>query len=229
MKQFLDFLPLVVFFAFYKLYDIYAATTALIVATAVVLIYSWVRYRTVEKLALLTCVLVAVFGGLTIFFHNDEFIKWKVTVIYALFAGALLFAYFLVHLTGVAASEPWNEAIRGIALAKVSMPWHVVLLKGIGANWLVCLAVWLGMCSRGTAGKILGLWFPVMCFVAIGYEHSIANMFFIPLGMMQGAEVGWGEFIGKNLIPATLGNIAGGAVFVGGLYWYVYGTGKTKE
>ena len=145
------------------------------------------------------------------------------------FAGALLFAYFFVYLTGVAASEPWNEAIRNIALAKVSMPWHVVLLKGIGANWLVCLAVWLGMCSRGAAGKILGLWFPVMCFVAIGYEHSIANMFFIPLGMMQGAEVGWGEFIGRNLIPATLGNIAGGAVFVGGLYWYVYGTGKAKE
>lgn len=145
------------------------------------------------------------------------------------FAGALLFAYFFVYLTGVAASEPWNEAIRNIALAKVSMPWHVVLLKGIGANWLVCLAVWLGMCSRGAAGKILGLWFPVMCFVAIGYEHSIANMFFIPLGMMQGAEVGWGEFIGRNLIPATLGNIAGGAVFVGGLYWYVYGTRKAKE
>ncbi len=81
MKQFLDFLPLVVFFAFYKLYDIYAATTALIVATAVVLIYSWVRYRKVEKMALITFVLVAVFGGLTNFFHKDEFIKWKVTVI----------------------------------------------------------------------------------------------------------------------------------------------------
>ena len=78
MKQFLDFLPLVVFFAFYKLYDIYAATTALIIATAIVLIYTWVRYRKVEKMALITFVLVAVFGGLTIFFHNDEFIKWKV-------------------------------------------------------------------------------------------------------------------------------------------------------
>ena len=96
MKQFLDFLPLVVFFAFYKLYDIYAATTALIVATAVVLIYSWVRYRKVEKMALITFVLVAVFGGLTIFFHNDEFIKWKVTVIYALFAGALLFSQWVM-------------------------------------------------------------------------------------------------------------------------------------
>ena len=90
MKQFLDFLPLVVFFAFYKIYDIYAATGALIVATAVVLIYSWVRYRKVEKMALITFIVVAFFGGLTIFFHNDEFIKWKVTVIYGLFAGALL-------------------------------------------------------------------------------------------------------------------------------------------
>ena len=65
-----------------------------------------------------------------------------------------------------------------------------------------------------------------------GYARTyitICGMFFIPLGMMQGAEVGWGEFIGRNLIPATLGNIAGGAVFVGGLYWYVYGTGKAKE
>ena len=90
MKQFLDFLPLIVFFAFYKLYDIYAGTLALIVATAVVLIYSWVRYRKVEKMALITFLMVAVFGGLTLFFHNDEFIKWKVTVIYGLFAGALL-------------------------------------------------------------------------------------------------------------------------------------------
>ncbi|STW07634.1 intracellular septation protein IspA [Klebsiella grimontii] len=96
MKQFLDFLPLVVFFAFYKLYDIYAATTALIIATAIVLIYSWVRYRKVEKMALITFVLVAVFGGLTIFFHNDEFIKWKVTVIYVLFASALLFSQWVM-------------------------------------------------------------------------------------------------------------------------------------
>lgn len=66
MKQFLDFLPLVVFFAFYKIYDIYAATAALIVATAIVLIYSWVRFRKVEKMALITFVLVVVFGGLTL-------------------------------------------------------------------------------------------------------------------------------------------------------------------
>ena len=96
MKQFLDFLPLIVFFAFYKLYDIYAGTLALIVATAVVLIYSWVRYRKVEKMALITFLMVAVFGGLTLFFHNDEFIKWKVTVIYGLFAGALLISQWVM-------------------------------------------------------------------------------------------------------------------------------------
>ena len=131
------------------------------------------------------------------------------------FAGALLFAYFFVYLTGVAASEPWNEAIRNIALAKVSMPWHVVLLKGIGANWLVCLAVWLGMCSRGAAGKILGLWFPVMCFVAIGYEHSIANMFFIPLGMififrnaLQGCGFGFMPMMGGVVELLSRGIVA---------------------
>lgn len=66
------------------------------------------------------------------------------------------------------------------------------------------------------------MWFPVMCFVAIGYEHSIANMFFIPLGMMQGAEVTLGAFLWNNLLPATVGNIVGGAAFVGGIYWYTY-------
>ena len=69
---------------------------------------------------------------------------------------------------------------------------------------------------------MLGIWFPVMAFVAIGYEHSIANMFFIPAAIFNGAPVGWGEFIFNNLIPATLGNILGGSVLVGFLYWYVY-------
>ena len=61
-----------------------------------------------------------------------------------------------------------------------------------------------------------------MCFVALGYEHSIANMFFIPLGMLQGADVEIYDFVVRNLIPATLGNITGGAFFVGGLYWLAY-------
>ncbi|MDF7658404.1 septation protein A [Erwiniaceae bacterium L1_54_6] len=96
MKQLLDFLPLVVFFIFYKLYDIFVASGALIVATGVALIASWVLYRKLEKMTIITFVLVAVFGTLTLVFHNDEFIKWKVTVIYSLFALALLYSQWFM-------------------------------------------------------------------------------------------------------------------------------------
>lgn len=90
MKQLLDFLPLVVFFAVYKLYDIYAATGVLIAATAVQLIVSYLIFKKIEKMHLVTFIFVAIFGTLTLVFHNDAFIKWKVSIIYALFAGALI-------------------------------------------------------------------------------------------------------------------------------------------
>ncbi|QCG47017.1 septation protein A [Aeromonas schubertii] len=89
MKQFIEFIPLIVFFAIYKLYDIYYATGALVVVTGLQLLYGWLKYRKVEKMQLFTFVLVAFFGSLTLIFHDDTFIKWKVTVINALFALAL--------------------------------------------------------------------------------------------------------------------------------------------
>jgi len=138
------------------------------------------------------------------------------------FVGALFFAYVIVYLTEIIASDPWLSGIVHIAEAKTSYPWHIVFIKGIAANWLVCLAVWLGLASRTPTGKILGIWFPVMCFVAIGFEHSIANMFFIPSGIFQGADISWFAFIWDNLIPATLGNIIGGSLFVGCAHWYVH-------
>ena len=138
------------------------------------------------------------------------------------FIGAIFFVYIMVWCTGIVDADPWKSAIVQIAQAKVNMSGWVVFLKGIGANWLVCLAVWLGFSAHSTAGKMMGLWFPVMCFVAIGYEHSIANMFFIPLGMLQGAAISWSDFILANLIPATFGNIVGGALFVGCIYSYLY-------
>ena len=137
------------------------------------------------------------------------------------FAGALFFTYFMVVLPGVLSSEMWREAACNIAQAKVSLPWSTVFLRGVGANWLVCLAVWLGLSTDDAAGRMMGLFFPVMCFVVIGYEHCIANMFFIPLGMLLGAPVSAAERFAGNLVPATLGNIVGGGLFVGGLYWYL--------
>ncbi len=131
------------------------------------------------------------------------------------FIGALAFAWLLVYLSGLTDGEPYRSAIVRVAETKVNLPWHVVFLRGIGANWCVCLAVWLAMSGRRLAEKMLGCWVPVMAFVVLGYEHCIANMFFIPLGMMQGAEVGIMAFLTDNLLPATLGNIVGGALFVG--------------
>jgi formate/nitrite transporter len=138
------------------------------------------------------------------------------------FGGALFIAYFFVHLTGLVHSEPWSTTVSNLAISKTANPFYVTFIKGIGANWLVCLAMWLGMSAKQTSGKILGMWWPVMAFVAFGFEHSIANMFFIPLAIFEGVNVTWFSFVTDNLIPATLGNIVGGSFFVGTLYWFVY-------
>lgn len=134
------------------------------------------------------------------------------------FLGALFFVYFFVHLPGLLALSPWREAIVGVAEKKVALPFAEAFLRGIGANWFVCLAVWLGLSSGSAIGRMLGLWMPVMAFVTMGFEHSIANMFFIPAGMLEGAHVTIGQFLINNLLPVTLGNIVGGALFVGATY-----------
>ena len=151
---------------------------------------------------------------------------WKVlsnwTVIWLTnFAGCLLVAYFLVYLTGLTSAGAYASAVESVAMAKVSQPFGVIFLKGIGANWCVCLAVWLALSGRRLGEKLLACEIPVMAFVALGFEHAIANMFFIPLGMMQGAEITVGQMLWANLLPATLGNIAGGALFVGIVHYYL--------
>ncbi len=137
------------------------------------------------------------------------------------FIGALFFGYFLVHLTHVVDGEVWNNGFAKIAHSKTSYPFYVTMLKGVGANWLVCLAMWLAMASKNVTGKIIGMWWPVMVFVAIGYEHSIANMFFLPMAMFKGVtDITIIDLFVKNLIPATVGNIIGGSIFVAMAYWY---------
>lgn len=86
----------------------------------------------------------------------------------------------------------------------------------------MALAVWSAFAAKDISGKILAIWFPVMAFVTLGFEHSIANMFFIPTAIFHGADISWGSFLIDNLLPATLGNIVGGGLFTGGLYWFVY-------
>ena len=138
------------------------------------------------------------------------------------FLGALFFGIVLVYIPHLFSYEPWHDGIIKIAELKTSNTFLVTFCKGIGANWLVCLAMWLGMSAKDTMGKIAGIWWPVMTFVAIGYEHCIVNMFFIPMAMLEGADISVADMFIKNLIPSTLGNIVGGAIFVGGFYWFVF-------
>jgi len=138
------------------------------------------------------------------------------------FAGAFFTTAFLVYAADITNVEPYRTAIIKIAVQKTELSWWVVLMRGIGANWCVCLAIWLAMAGHTLTEKVLGCWLPVMAFVILGYEHCVANMFFIPCGMLEGAYVTIGEMLWRNLLPATIGNIIGGAFFVGFFHGYIY-------
>ena len=140
------------------------------------------------------------------------------------FVGALFVAYVLAYMGGLfPADSAFATKATSVATAKVGLAWDQAFIRAIGCNWLVCLAVWLANASDDVIGKIFGIWFPIMAFVTIGFEHSVANMFFIPLGMFLGAKgVTWSTIIMNNLVPVTLGNIVGGAIFVACIYWYTY-------
>jgi formate transporter len=118
-----------------------------------------------------------------------------------------------------------------IAAAKCTLPFGEAFFKGVLCNVLVCLAVWIALAGRNVADKILAILFPITAFVAAGFEHSVANMYFIPLGLfLRGRVAGSGtEWDGldwaglvHNLVPVTLGNIFGGAVMVALVYWVIY-------
>ena len=140
------------------------------------------------------------------------------------FVGALFVAYVLAYMGGLfPADSAFATKATSVATAKVGLAWDQAFIRAIGCNWLVCLAVWLANASDDVIGKIFGIWFPIMAFVTIGFEHSVANMFFIPLGMFLGAKgVTWSTIVMNNLVPVTLGNIVGGAIFVACIYWYTY-------
>lgn len=138
------------------------------------------------------------------------------------FIGAVATA-IAVWQSGVLAAAGGEVARTAIAIAeaKAALPFFEAFVRGVLCNVLVCLAVWLTFAARRVAGKVLGIVFPITAFVALGFEHSIANMYLMPVGMLAGADVGLTE-IAVNLLPVTLGNIVGGGVFVGLVYYVVY-------
>ncbi len=115
-----------------------------------------------------------------------------------------------------------GKTAAGIARAKLELDFSTAFFRGVLCNTLVCLAVWLCIAARRVTGKILAIVFPISAFVALGFEHSVANMYLIPIGMLaQGGVVDVGALF-ANLVPVTLGNIVGGSGLVALTYWLVY-------
>ncbi|CAG0934037.1 putative formate transporter 1 [Thermoflexales bacterium] len=199
--------------------------------------------------------ILVVVGGAELFTGNNlitmAFASGKVS------AGALLRNWVVVYLGNLVGSVATayivfvsgqytfgggaiGATVLGIAEAKTSLGFVQAIALGIMCNALVCMAVWLCYSARTTTDKILSIIPPIACFVAAGFEHSVANMYFIPVGLFvksggdpkffeaigKTAEnfpnLTWGNFLVGNLLPVTIGNIIGGAVMVGLVYWFIY-------
>jgi len=157
------------------------------------------------------------------------------------FAGALA----TVGIMGLAQQYTFGKGAVGLAAlstadAKCDLGFAQAIALGIMCNALVCLAVWLSYGARGVADKILAITVPITAFVAAGFEHSVANMYFIPMGLYVKGQapdsfweligktpadfpnISWENFLLHNLLPVTIGNVIGGSILVGAFYWFVY-------
>ena len=132
--------------------------------------------------------------------------------------GALLLAWLIVQ-SGIYDAEPLHAAAIRIAETKLALAAPQAFARGILANMLVCFAVWLATASQSATGKFFGIMFPISAFVALGFEHSIANLYLIPVGMMVGAS-GTSLDLARNIVAVTAGNLVGGAIVAGGLLWF---------
>ena len=145
--------------------------------------------------------------------------NWSV-ITFANIIGAIFVAYFFGHFVGLTHSGVYLDQVIHIADHKIAVSWWQALGSGIGCNWFVGLALWLSYGAKDAVGKVLTIWFPVMIFVAIGFQHSVANCFVIPAAIFEG-QATWLEFL-SNFIPVYIGNIIGGAIFVSGFYYVSY-------
>ena len=148
-------------------------------------------------------------------------------------AGALAVLVFLSGHAALNQGEIARTAVQ-IAAAKCALPFWEAFFRGVLCNVLVCMAIWMAMAGRSVIDKAVAILFPISAFVAAGFEHSIANLYFIPLGMLlrdglanpvAGAElIGWAGMM-RNLVPVILGNLVGGSVLVALVYHLIYRRG----
>ena len=196
--------------------------------------------------------ILVIVGGAQLFTGNNlvvmSWVSRHITLKHLLRNWGIVYVGNLIGALGVVLliyfSEWWAQdnhslgvAALGIADNKVNLSFEVVFVRGILANILVCLAVWMATAGRTIVDKAIGIVFPITAFVAMGFEHSIANMYFIPLGLLLSGEADVLQAAGveawqlsnltlpwtvNNIFAATLGNIVGGSVFVGLTYWFIY-------
>jgi len=193
--------------------------------------------RLLGGLAFSLGLILVVIGGAELFTGNSLIVlAWAERLVTS---GELVRNWFWVYLAnfcgalGTVALMYWSATLElgggqvaatavAIAEAKVSLGFVEALTRGILCNVLVCLAVWLCLGARTVVSKIMAIVFPISAFVALGFEHSVANMYLIPIGWLAGAETVTVAGFLNNLLPVTLGNIIGGGFFVAAVYWLIY-------
>ncbi|MGT2935930.1 formate/nitrite transporter family protein [Streptococcus castoreus] len=134
--------------------------------------------------------------------------------------GAVFVAFVFGHFLGLTSTGMFRKEVIDVAQAKIAATPLQAIVSGIGCNWFVGLALWLCYGANDATGKLLGTWFPVMTFVALGFQHSVANAFVIPAAIFEGGAT-WLDFI-LNFIFVYAGNIIGGALFVSFFYFRAY-------
>jgi formate transporter len=154
--------------------------------------------------------------------------------------GSLLYAFLLAGALSMCGQSPDASGVAAkiIAIAQTKTTGYAkfggaglgtVFIKAILCNWMVTLGVVMGMTSRSTVGKIVAAWLPIFMFFALGFEHSIVNMFIVPAGMLLGAKVTIADWWIWNQIPVTIGNFVGGALFTGFALYLTYKSSSTPS
>lgn len=162
------------------------------------------------------------------------------------YSGNLIGSVFIAYMMARSGLFNSGDHVLGamtikIAAYKVGLSFEQAFFLGIMCNWLVCLAVWMSYSAQDVTGKLLAIFFPIWLFITSGFEHSVANMYYIPAGIFAKsnekwvtaameygvsaeklANLNWHSFAVDNLLPVTLGNIVGGGLFVAGIYWFIY-------
>lgn len=150
-----------------------------------------------------------------------DYVKSLLQVFTGNLIGALI-VVALLYFGGVYNNQVLSETVVKIANSKLSLTFAQALSRGILCNILVSLGVWFATTSKDTTGKLLGCWFPVMLFVLTGYEHVVANMFYLPMAAIYDSTITISQILIKNFFPVAIGNFIGGGILVPVVYYRVY-------